>query len=178
MLSPWKKSYYKPRQCIKKQRYHFVNKGLSGQSYRFSYSHERMWELDHKEGWVPKNWCFWSVVLEKTLERVPWTLKPVNLKGNQSWIFVGRTNAEAEAPILWLPDLKSQHIRKDPDAWKNWRQEEKGTTKDKMVGRHHWLNGHEFEQALGDDEGQGSLVCCTPWGCRVGPDLVIEQPRI
>ena len=112
MLALSKKSYDKPRQCIKKQRYHFVNKGLSGQSYRFSYSHERMWELDHKEGWVPKNWCFWSVVLEKTLERVPWTLKPVNLKGNQSWIFVGRTNAEAEAPSLWLPDARSQFLKK------------------------------------------------------------------
>ena len=112
MLALSKKSYDKPRQCIKKQRYHFVNKGLSSQSYRFSYSHVRMWELDHKEGWVPKNWCFWTVVLEKTLERVPWTLKPVNLKGNQSWIFVGRTNAKAEAPTLWLPDARSQFLEK------------------------------------------------------------------
>ena len=93
-------------------------------------------------------------------------IKSVNHKGYQSWIFIGRTDAEAEAPILWPPDAKSQFIRKDPDAAKDWRQEKKGMTEDEMVGWHHWLNGHEFEQAPGDSEGQGSLTCCSPWGCK------------
>ena len=121
-----------------------------------------MWELDHKESWVLKNWCFWSVVLEKTLES-PLDckeIKPINLKGNQSWIFIGRTDAEAEAPVLCPPDAKNQLIGKGPDAGKHWRQEEKGMIE--MLGWHHWLNGHEFEQTLGDSEGQGSLVCCSP----------------
>ena len=124
-----------------------------------------MLELDHKEGLAPKNWCCWTVVLEKTLKRPLGCkeLKPVNPKGNWSWIFIGRTDAEAEAPGLWPPDSKSWLIRKKPDAGKYWRQEEKGTTEDELVGWHHWLNGHEFEQVLGD-EGQGSLVCCSPWG--------------
>ena len=113
-----------------------------------------MWELDHKEGWAPKNLCFWTVVLEKTLES-PLDckeIKPVNLKGNQSWIFIGRTDAKAEAPILWPPDMKNWLTGKDPDAGKDWRQEEKGMTEDEMVGWHHWLSGHEFEQALGCGE--------------------------
>ena len=125
-----------------------------------------MWELDHKEGWMLKNWCFWTVVLDKTLES-PLDCKeiqPVNSKGNQSWIFIGRTNAEAEAPILWSPDAKNWLTGKDPDAGKDWRQEEKGITEDEMIGCHHRLNGHEFEKALGDSEGQGSLACCSPWG--------------
>jgi len=111
-------------------------------------------------------WCLPIVVLEKTLESFLdcKEIKPVNPKGNQSWIFIGRTDAEAEAPTLWPPGVKSQHIRKDPDAGKDWRQEEKGMTEDEMVGWHHWLNGHESEQTLGDGEGQGSLVCCSPWG--------------
>ena len=122
----------------------------------------------NKKGWVPKNWCFWTVVLEKTLESPSACkeIKSVNPKGNQSWIFIGRTDGEAEAPILWPPDAKSQLIRKDPDAGKDWRQEEKGMTEDEMVGWHHQLNGHKFEQALGDGEGQGSLACCSPWGCK------------
>ena len=117
-----------------------------------------------KEGWVPKNWCFRILVLEKTLES-PLDckeIKPVSPKGNQSWIFIGRTGAEA--PILWPPDVKSRHTGKDPDAGKDWGQEEKGEVEDKTVGWHHQLNGHEFEQALGDSEGQGSLECCSPWG--------------
>ena len=124
-----------------------------------------MWELDHKD-FALKNWCFWTVVLEKTLES-PLDckeIKQVHPKGNQSWIFIGRTDAEAEAPILWIPDAKSWLIWKDPDAGKDWRREEKGTTEDEMVGWHHQLNGHEFEQTLGDSEGQGSLACCSPWG--------------
>ena len=125
-----------------------------------------MWELDHKEGWAPKNWCFWTVVLEKTLES-PLDCKeiqPVNPKGNQSWIFIGRTDAEAETLILWPPDVKNWLIRKPPDAGKGWRQEEKGMTEDEMVEWHHQLDGHEFEQAPGVGDGQGSLACCSPWG--------------
>ena len=125
-----------------------------------------MWELDHKEGWALKNWCFWTVALEKTLES-PLSckeMKPVNPKGNQSLIFIGRTDAEAEALILWPSDAQSWLIGKDLDAGKDWTQEEKGTTEDEMVGWHHQINGHEFEQALGDGEGQGSLACCSPWG--------------
>ena len=126
-----------------------------------------MWELDYKESWAPKNWCFWTVVLEKTFES-PLDCKeiqPVNPKGNQSWIFIGRTDAEAEAEalILWPPDAKNWLIGKDLDAGKDWRQEEKGTTKDDMVGWHHQLNEHEFEQAPGVGNGQGSLACCSPW---------------
>ena len=122
-----------------------------------------MWELDHKEGRVPKNWRFWTVVLEKTLESpVDYKeIKPVNPIGNQSWIFIGKTDAEAKAPIFWPPDAKSQLIRKDPDAGKDWGQEEKGITEEEMVGWHHRL-GHDFEQAPGDDEGQVSLACCSP----------------
>ena len=105
-----------------------------------------MWELDYKESWVPKNWCFWTVVLEKTLKSPldSKEIQPVHPKGNQSWIFIGRTDAEAETPILWPPDAKSWLICKDPDAEKDWRQEEKGMTEDEMVGWHHRLNGHEF----------------------------------
>ena len=112
------------------------------QSYGFSSSHARMWELDYKESWMPKNWCFWTVVLEKTLES-PLDCKeiqPAHPKGDQSWIFIGKTDAEAEAPILWLSNVKSQLIGKDPNAGKDWRQEEKGSIEDEMVGWHHWLN--------------------------------------
>ena len=125
-----------------------------------------MWELDHKESWALKNWCFWTVVLEKTLKS-PLDckeIKPVNPQGNQSWIFTGRNDAEAEIPILWLPEAKNWLIGKDPDTGKDCRQEEKGMTEDEMVGWYHWLNKHEFEQALGVGDGQGSLACCTPWG--------------
>ena len=123
-----------------------------------------MWELDHKEGWGLNNWCFWTVVLEKTLESPldSKEIKRVSPKGNQSQIFIGKT--DAEALILWPPDAQKQLIRKDPDDGKDWRQEEKGTTEDEMVGWHHQLNGHEFEQAPGDDKGQGSLVCYSLWG--------------
>ena len=126
-----------------------------------------MWELVHKEGRMPKNWCIWTEVLEKILES-PLDykeIKPVNPKGNQLWLFIGRSDAKTEAPIIWAPDAKSQLIRKDPDAGKDWRQE-KGTTEDEMVGWHHWLNGHEFMQAPGVAEGQGGLVGRSPWGCK------------
>ena len=164
----WKKSYDEPRQHIKKHRHYFLDRCPSSQSYGFSSSHVWMWELDHKESWVLKNWCFWTVVLEKTLES-PLDLKemkPLNPKGNQPWLFIERTDAEAEAPILWPPDAKSWHTGKDSDAGKDWGQEEKGTTEDKTVGWHHWLNEHESEQTPGDSEGQGSLGCCSPWGSR------------
>ena len=165
MLAPWKKSYDQPRQHIKKQRHYFTNKGLSSQSYGFSSTHVWMWELDHKESWAPKNWHFWTVVLEKTLESSLdcKEIIPVNPKGNQSWIFTGRTDAEAEAPIVCPPDMKNWLIRQDSNAGKDWRWEEKGTTEDKMVGWHHWLNGHESEQALVVGDGQGGLACCSPW---------------
>ena len=175
MLPPWKKSYDKPRQCIKKQRYHFVDKGPYSQSYVFSSSHVQMWELDPKEGWAPKKGCFWTV-LEKTFEN-PFDKKEIKLvspKGNQSWIFIGRTDAKAEVPVLWLPDAKNRLIRKDPDAEKEWRQEEKGTTEDGMVGWHHWLNGHEFEQTPGDREGQGSLACYSSWGLKE-LDMTVDE---
>ena len=118
-----------------------------------------MWELDHKEGWAPMNWCFWTVVLEKTLES-PLEIKPVNPKGNKPWIFFGRTVAEAEALILLPPDAKSQLIGKVPDAGIHWGQEEKGVPEDEIVGWHLWFNGYEFKQTPGDSEGQGSQVCC------------------
>ena len=133
------------RQHIKKQRHYFANKGPYSQSYGFSSSHAWMWELDYKESWVPKNWRFWTVVLETTLES-PLDCKeiqPVHPKGNQSWIFIGRT--EAESQILWPPNAKNWLIWKDPDAWKDWRWKEKGMTEDEIVGWHHQLNGHEFE---------------------------------
>ena len=132
-----------------------------------------------RKGWVPKNWCFWTVVLEKTLES-PLDFKevqPVHPKGDQSWIFIGRTDVKAETPILWPPDAKSRLIRKDPDAGKDWRQKEKGMTEDEMVGWHHRLDGHEFEQALGDSERQASLACYSPWSCKES-DTVSEQQAI
>ena len=132
---------------LKKQRRYFANKGPPSQSYGFSSHHVWMWELDYKDSWALKNWCFWTVVLKKTLES-PLDYKeiqPVHPKGNQSWVFIGRTDVEAEAPILGPPDAKSWLIWKDPDAGKDWGQEEKGTTVDEMVGWHHQLNGHEFE---------------------------------
>ena len=151
---------------ILKNRHYFANKGPSSQSYGFSSSHVWMWELDHKESWAPKNWCFWTVVLEKTLEGplVSKEIKPVHSKGNQSWIFIGRTDAEAETLVLWPPDVMNWLIGKGPDAGKDWRQEEKGTTEDEMVGWHYRLDGHEFEQALGVGDGQESLACWGSWG--------------
>ena len=139
--------------------------GPSSESYGFSRSHVRMWELDYKESWVPKNWCFWTVVFEKTPES-PLDCKeiqPVNPKGNQSWIFIGRSDAEAETPILWSPHAKNWLIGKDPVARKDWRQD-KGMTEDEMAGWHHWLDGCESEWTPGVGDGQGGLVCCDSWG--------------
>ena len=135
------------------------------------------WELDYKDSWELKNWCFWTVVLVKTPES-PLDCKeiqPVHPKGNQPWIFIGRTDAEAETPILWPPDAKNWLIWKDADAGKDWGWEEKGTTENEMVGWHHWLDGHEFEQTPGPGEGQGNLSCCSPWG-RKESDMT-EQPN-
>ena len=140
-------NYGQPRQHTKKQRHFIANKGPSNQAYGFSSSHIWMWELDHKESWASKNWCFWTVVLKKTLEN-PLDCKevqPVHPKGNQSWIFIGRTDAEVKAPILWPPDEKNQPFGKDPVSRKDWRQEEKEMTEDEMVVWHHQLNGHEFK---------------------------------
>ena len=135
-FTPSKNSYVKPRQCFKKQRHHFANKGPYNQSYGFSSSLVWMWEVDHKEGWALENWYFWTVVLEKTLESLLdcKEIKPINPKGNQSWIFIGRIGAEAEAPVLWPSDTKIWLIGKDPDAGKKWGQEEKGMTEDEMIG--------------------------------------------
>jgi len=168
MFAPWKKCYDQPRQHIKKQRHYFANNGPSSQGYGFSSSHVWMWELDHKESWALKNWCFWTVVLEKTLES-PLDCKeiqPVHPKGDQSWIFIGRTDIEAETPIIRPSDVKNWLIWKDLEAGKDWRWEEKGMTEDEMVGWHHWLDGHEFEQAPRVGDRQGSLVSCSPWGCK------------
>ena len=173
MLAPWKKSYDQPRQHIKKQRHYFANKCLTSQSYGFSSSHVWMWEVDYKESWALKNWCFWTVVLEKTLES-PLDCKdiqPVNPKGNQSWIFIGRTDFEAETPILWPPDVKKGLIWKDPDAGKDWRWEDRGWR------RMRWLDSitdsmdMAFEQALEVGDGQGSLACCSPWGHKVSDTM-------
>ena len=127
-----------------------------------------MWELDYKESWAPKNWCFWTVVLEKTLESPldSEEIQPVHPKGDQSWVFIGRNDAKAETLILWPPDAKSWLIWKDPDAGKDWGQEEKGTTEDEMVGWHHRLNGHGFGWTPGVGDGQGGPVCCDSWGCK------------
>ena len=140
-------------------------KGVCSQSCGFSNSHVQIWELDHKEGWALKNRCFRIVVLEKTLES-PLNckeIKLVNSKGNQPWIFIRRTDAKADIPILWPLDGKNWLTGKNLDARKDWRQKEKGVAEDEMVRSHHQLNGHEFEQTLGESEGQTSLACCSPW---------------
>ena len=186
MLTPWKESYDQPRLHMKKQRHYSANQGHPSQGYGFSSSHVWMWELDCEESWVQKNWCFWTVVLEKTLES-PLECKEiqsVHPKGDQSWVFIGRTAVEAETPIIWPPDGKSWLIWKDLDvakSWtrlsnwsdliwsnvgKDWGQEEKGTTEDEMVGWHHWLDGHGFGWTPGVGVGQGGLACCGSWGLK------------
>ena len=145
-----------------------ANKVPPGQIYGFSISHVWMWELEYKESWGVKNWCFWTVVLEKTLKN-PLDCKetqPVHPKGDQSWVFIGGTDVEAETPILWPPHAKCWLIGKDSDAGRDWEQEEKGMTEDEMAGWHHLLDGHEFERTPGVDEGQGGLACCHSWGCK------------
>ena len=150
---------------ILKQRHYFANKGPPNQGYGFSNSHVWMWELNYKESWVPKNWCFWTVVLEKTLES-PLDcreIQPVHPKGNQSWVFIRRTDVEAETPILWPPDAKSWLIWKDPDAGKDWGRK-KGTIENEMVGWHHRLDGHGFVLTPGVGDGQGDLASWGSWG--------------
>ena len=135
-----------------------------------------MWVLNYKETWVPMNWCFWTVVLEKTLES-PLDCKEiqqVHSEWDQSWVFIGRTEFEAETPILWTPHVKNWLIRKDSDVWRDWGQEEKGMTEDEMSGWHHQLNGREFEWTPGDGDGQGGLACCNSWSRRVGHDWATE----
>ena len=163
-LTPWKKSYDKSRQHTKKQRHHFADKkGLYNQSYGFSSSHVQVWELDHKEGWALKIWCFWTVVLEKTLESplVCKEIQPVHPKGNQSWIFIGRTDAEAETPTLWPPHAKNWLIWKDPDTGKDWRREAKG-----MTGWDGWIASSTqwtwVWANCGRQWRQGTLVCFSP----------------
>ena len=166
MLTPWKESYDQPRYHIEKQRHYFVNKGPSNQGYGFSSGHVWIWELDYKESWVPKNWCFWTVVLEKSLAS-PLDCKEiqsVHPKGDESWVFIWET--DVETPILWPPDVKSWLIWKDPDVGKYWGQEEKGMTEDEIVGWHHQLNGHGFGWTPGVGDEQGGLACCGSWGCK------------
>ena len=165
MLTPWKERYDQPRQQIQKQRCYFVNKGLSSQGYFFP-SHVWMWELDCEESWVPKNWCFWTVMFEKTLES-PLDCKeiqPVHSESDQPWDFFGRSDAKAETSIFWPPHAKTWLTGKDHDAGKNWGQEEKGMIEDKMVGWHHRLNGHGFGWTLGVGDGQGGLAYWGSWG--------------
>ena len=171
-LAPWKKRYDNPRQHTKKQRHYFADKSPYHQTYAFSSTHVGMWELNHKEGWTLKNWCSWAVVLEKTLKS-----PLVGRRLNQS--ILKKVNPEYSLKGLMLK-LKLQYfghlmwradsIRKDPDAGKDWRQEEKGMTEDEMVGWHHWLKRHELEKALGNGEGQRSLACCNPWGHKESDD--------
>ena len=149
-----------------KQRHYFANKGLSSQGYGFSSGHVWMWELDCKESWAPKNWCFWTVVLEKTPES-PLDCKeirPVHSEGDQPWVFFGGNDAKAETPVLWPPDVNSWLTGRDSDAGRDWGQEEKGMTEDAMAGWDHLLDGHEFEWTLGVGDGQGGLECCDSWG--------------
>ena len=165
-LIPWKKSYDQPRQHIEKQKHYFANKSLSSQGYGFSSGHAWMQQLDCEESWVLKNWCFWTVVLEKTLES-PLDCKeipPVHSLGDQPWDFFGGNDAEGETPVLWPTHVKSWLTGKDSDAGRDWGQEEKGTTEDEMAGWHHWLNGCESEWNLGVGDGQGGLACCDSRG--------------
>ena len=160
--------------------HYFANKGPSSQGYGFSSSHVWMWELDCEDSWVLTNWCFWAVVLEKTLES-PLDCKeiqPVHPKGDQSWVFIGRTDAEVETPILWPPHAKSWLIGKDPNAGKDWGQE-KGTTEDEMAGWHHWLNVYEFGWTPGVGDGQGGLACCSSWEIdgETVTDLIFWAPK-
>ena len=164
MLGPWKESYDQPRQHIKKQSHYFANNGPSSQGYRFSTRHVWMWDLNYKS-WMPKNWCFWTVMLEKTWESLDCKeIQLVHPKGDQSWVFIGGTHVEAETPILCPPDVKSWLIWKDRDAGKEWGQEEKGRAENEMVVWHHQHNGHGFGWTLGVGNGLGGLVYCGSWG--------------
>ena len=168
MLAPWKKIYDQSRQHIKKQRHYFANKGPSSQSYGFSSNHVWMWDLDYKESWEPKNWCFWTVVLEKTLEspldykEIQSILKEISPEYSLKGLML-KLKLQYFDHLLWRTDS----FEKNPDAGKDWRQEDKCVTEDKMVGWHHWFNGHVFEQSLGVGDGQGSLICWSSWSHKV-----------
>ena len=169
----------KPRHCVEKQRHYSADKGLYRQGYGLPSGHVWLGELDCKEGRTPKNWCLWTVVLEKTPQSPldSKEIKPVNLKGNQPWIFPERT--DAEAPVFWSSDANSQLIGKVPEAGKDWGQE-KRASEDEMTGWHHWCNGHDLGQTLGDGEGGRGLVCCNSWVCspyRVEHDWAAEQQQ-
>ena len=166
MIASWQESYDKPRWHVKKQRHHFADKCPIVKAMVLPVVMLQMWELDHKEERVLKNCCFQAVVLEQTLKSPldSKEIKPLNHKGNQPWIFIGRTDAEAGVPMLWPPNAKSWLIGKDPNAGKDWGQQKKGATEGEMVGWHHQLNEHEFEQTPRDGDWQGSLACCSPWG--------------
>ena len=162
----WQEIYDKPRQCVEKQRHYSVDKRPYSQSYGLPSGRVRLWKLNRKEGGVPKNWCLRTLVLEKILES-PLDckeIKPVNLKGNQPWMLVGKTNAEAETPVFLSSDVNSCLIGKVPDAGKDWGQKEKRASEDEMAGWHHRRDGHEFRKISADGEGQRGLACCSPWG--------------
>ena len=165
-IASWQESDDKPRQCVEKQRHYSADKGLYSQGHGLPSGHVQLWELDHKEGRMPKIWGFWNVVLEKTPERPldSKEMKPVNHKEDQPWILIGRTDAEAEAPGFWSSDVNSRLIGKVPDAGKDWGQKEKRASGDDMARQHYRCNEHELGETLGDDEGQGGLACCSPWG--------------
>ena len=168
MIGSWQESYDKRRQYVEKQRCYSANKGLYSQVYGLPSGQGWLWELDCQEGRVPRNWCLITMVLEKTPKRPldSKEIKPVNLKGEQPWILTGRTDAKAEAPVFWSPDMNLWLTRKVPDVGKDWGQKEKKTTEDEMAVWHHQCGGHELRQTLRDGEGQGGLACCSPWGCK------------
>ena len=165
MIASWQESCNKHRQCAKKQRHHFANKDQYSQGYNVFSSRIWLWELDHKEDRVPKNWCFW-IVLKKTFESPLDSkgIKPIIPKWNQPWIFIGGTETEVEAPVCWPPVVNSWFTKKDLDAGKEWRQKEKRAIEDEMVGWHHWYNGHGLGQTPGNGGGQEKLECWSPWG--------------
>ena len=168
MIASWQESYDRPRQCVEKQRHYSVDKGPYNQGYGLPSGDVWLWDLNPKKGRMPKIWCHWTVVLEKTPESPldSKEIKPVNLKGNQPWILVGRTDAEAEGPVFWPSDANCRLVGKVTDAGKDWEQKEKRASEDEMAGQHHWCNECELEQAPGDGEGQEGLASCSPWGCK------------
>ena len=168
MIPSWQESCDKLRQCVEKQRHSSADKGPYRDGCGLPSGHIQLWELDCKEGRMPNNWCLWTVVKEKTPESPldNKEIKPVNLKGDQPWIFTGRTVAEAEAPVFWSSHVNRQLNGKVPDAGRDWGQNEKRASRDEMAGWHHWCNEHEFGQIPAEGEGQGSLACCSPWGCK------------
>ena len=166
IITSWQESNDKPRQCVEKQRHYSADKSLYSQGYDLLSGHIWLCELDHKEGRPPKNWCLQTVVLEKTPDSPldSKEIKPINLKGDQPWIFTGKTDAEAEASVFWLSDTICWLIEKFPDAGKDWEQKEKRVSENEMAGQHHWCNEHELGQTPRDGERQGGLACCSPWG--------------